>query len=76
MAHFEDPPPNPARVLLDAVEMARENPGRWVMVKTYKTQAAATVAGSRLKGRLKDGRIETRSSGAKLYLRALGVETK
>ena len=67
MPRLEDPPRIQNR-LLDAVELAKEQPGDWVLAQSYKTSNTARASGSRLKARV-DGPIETRSRGTDLYVR-------
>ncbi len=54
-------------VLLDAVELAREKPGEWILARTYETSNAATTTGTRLRQKFDD--IETTARGGKLFVR-------
>ena len=76
MPHFEDPPPKDGAVVRAAMELARSEPGRWVFVKEYSSQQVANATGWKLKGRIGKDEIETRTFGAKLFLRTHGRETK
>jgi hypothetical protein len=76
MPHFEDPPEKGHGFLLDALKLARTRPGEWLLVKPYKNQSTASMAGTKFKDRLGPGIIETRTHKLNLYIRTIEVETK
>lgn len=66
---LKDPGPisRRATVLLDAVSLARETPGEWVLARTYKNHASAYVTGTRLRKRFPD--METTARKGELFVR-------
>lgn len=67
MPRLEDPPLK-KQPLINAVDLAKDNAGGWVLAQTYQSERSARVQGSKLKSRF-DGKIETRTSGNDLYIR-------
>lgn len=76
MAHFEDPPPKAGAEMRAAVDLADTDPGRWVFVREYSTQQVANTMAWNFKKAHGKGRIETRTNGPRLFLRAIPMETK
>lgn len=71
MARLENPPTTEvASPLVDAVTLARENPGEWVFAKGYANQNTSVVAGWKLRKRFVD--IETTTRRERLYVRVAG----
>ncbi len=63
----EEPGPLRVGVLVQAVEMAREAPGEWVLARTYESADVAYVTGTRLRARYAD--IETNCRQGRLFVR-------
>ena len=63
------PPGGRPRVILNAIEKAKESPGKWVLAQTYGSDATAYVTVSKLRKRFPN--IEATARRSEVFVRVI-----